>query len=147
MNNDTNSLTDRLEVDLLRSMIVIVTVVFWSLSFLTDENPYLSEEIALWIYFIAVSPVVFLFTLSVKPFPKFTMGALLCFCYWLVLFIVFTIILSMITPLLTNLSYLLHRLVLCCIFSIMQPEHWARTMLFLIILMQIICLTLQTHVN
>ncbi len=79
MANVTNSLTDRLEVDLLRSMVVIVTVVFWSLSFLADENPYLSNEIALWIYFIAVSPLVYLFTLSIKNYPKFTLVALFVF--------------------------------------------------------------------
>jgi glucan phosphoethanolaminetransferase (alkaline phosphatase superfamily) len=60
-------------------MIVIVTVIFWSLSFLADDNPYLSNEIALWIYFIAISPVVFLFTLSVKKYPRFTLAALFVF--------------------------------------------------------------------
>ena len=79
MANGSNSLTDRLEVDLLRSMIVIVTVIFWSISFLADGNPYLSKQIALWIYFIAVSPLVYLFTLSVKHFPKFTLVTLFVF--------------------------------------------------------------------
>jgi len=74
---NTNSLTDRLEVDLLRSMIVIVTVVFCVLSFLADENSYLSNEIALWIYFITISPLVFLFTLSIKNHSKLTLGILL----------------------------------------------------------------------
>jgi len=72
----TNSLTDRLEVDLLRSMIVIVTVVFCLLSFFVGDNHYLSNEIALWAYFIALSPVVYLFTLSIKSYPKTTLATL-----------------------------------------------------------------------
>ncbi len=79
MANDSNSLTDRLEVDLLRSMIVIMTVAFSMASFLADGNPYLSEEIALWIYFIAISPLIYLFTLSIKDFPKFTLATLFVF--------------------------------------------------------------------
>ena len=76
---NTNSLTDRLEVDLLRSMTVIFTVSFSMASFWADENPYLSNDIALWIYFIALSPLVYLFTLSVKKYPKFTLTGLFVF--------------------------------------------------------------------
>lgn len=69
-----NSLSNNLEVDLLRSMIMILTVSLFFLSLFTDSNSYVDLEI--WIYFVAIAPVVFLFTLFIKSFPRITLISL-----------------------------------------------------------------------
>jgi len=58
---NSNSLSNNLEVDMLRTMIAVVTVVV-SLFSLTSDG--------LWMYFLALSTVLFLFTLFIKKFPN-----------------------------------------------------------------------------
>lgn len=58
---NSNSLSDNLEVDMLRTMITVVTVVV-SLFSLTADG--------LWMYFLALSTVLFLVTLFIKKFPN-----------------------------------------------------------------------------
>lgn len=66
-----NSLTDNLEVDLLRSMIIAVTTALCFLGFFVDGNP--SDKFTLWMYFIAVSPIIFLATVLIRKFPQMTL--------------------------------------------------------------------------
>ncbi len=66
-----NSLTDNLEVDLLRSMIVAVTTALCFFGFFVDGNP--SDKFTLWMYFIAVSPIIFFATLLIKKSPQMTL--------------------------------------------------------------------------
>jgi len=66
-----NSLTDNYEVDLLRSMIIAVTTALCFFSFFVDGNP--SGKFTLWMYFIAVSSIVFLATLFIRKFPHKTL--------------------------------------------------------------------------
>lgn len=58
---NSNSLSANLEVDMLRTMIAVVTVVV-SLFSLTADG--------LWIYFLTLSTVLFVFTLFIKKFPN-----------------------------------------------------------------------------
>lgn len=77
---NSNSLSDNLEVDLLRSMIVIVSVTFSFLSFFLEE--VVNNPLALWIYFVVLSPFIFLFTLSLK---KYTTISLILLSVFLIL--------------------------------------------------------------
>jgi len=59
-----NSLSDNYEISLLRSMLIIITVCFCILGAGSDGNP--TNNFAIWMYFLAISPVVLIFTLFIK---------------------------------------------------------------------------------
>lgn len=58
---NNNSLSDNLEVDMLQTMIAVVTVIVSLFSFGAD---------GLWMYFLAVATVLFVLTLLIKKYPK-----------------------------------------------------------------------------
>ncbi len=70
MTYSNNSLSHNLELDLLRSMIIVVTIVFCVLGLFEDINP--THNFSIWMYFLAMSPILFLFSLFLKNYMKIT---------------------------------------------------------------------------
>ena len=58
---NSNSLSDNLEVDMLRTMVAVVTIVVSLFSSVID---------GLWLYFLAISVLLFVLTLLIKRFPN-----------------------------------------------------------------------------
>ena len=71
MTNNNNSLSNNYVVSLLRSMIVLITITLCVLGSFVDGNP--TNNFTIWMYFLAVAPIIFIFTLFIKKFTNLSL--------------------------------------------------------------------------
>jgi len=66
-----NSLSSNYESSLLRSMIVLITIIFCLLGGFVDGNP--THNFTLWMYFLGIAPVIFIFTLIINKYTRLSL--------------------------------------------------------------------------